>query len=119
MLGQPAIVTSSWCWTLTLCPQSTEGSKSYIENRTFPSNILDVDEYDWNKNYNSECGHHASAIIGRMKLKQGKCYYLVENSWGLGSFGFAQDVIAVDGKFWIPEDKLFSNTYKIDSMEGK
>jgi len=97
----------------------TSGGKSYIHNRQFPANILDNSEYDWGKNYDPDCGFHASVVIGRQKKEDGKCYYLIENSWGTGSFGFANDVIPEDGKFWVPETKLFDNTFKIETLEYK
>jgi hypothetical protein len=94
------------------------GNRSYIKSRDFPAEIQSLPDYDYSKNYDKNCGFHESVVIGRQKMQNGSCYYLIENSWGAGSGGYAGDVKVEKGKFWVPQGKLFNNIYNVQSLEN-
>ena len=56
----------------------------------------------------SDCGQHAVLVIGR-KYDQGKCKYLIRNSWG---YSYSHYIWNTDeGDFWIDEDALGRNIF--------
>jgi hypothetical protein len=59
-----------------------------------------------------DCGPHASVIIGKKKI-EGKCNYLIRNTWGSRCDGYdwscKMNAYGEAVGVWVPEDALFSN----------
>lgn len=59
-----------------------------------------------------DCGPHASVIIGKKKI-EGKCNYLIRNTWGSGCDQYdwkcKMNAYGEAVGIWVPEDALFSN----------
>jgi hypothetical protein len=54
----------------------------------------------------TECGKHASVVIGRKTDHSGKCHYLIRNSWGKNA-KYAWETS--DGDVWVEEKALRKN----------
>ncbi len=65
-------------------------------------------------NYNNQnCASHAAIIVGSRKAANGKCDYLIKNSWGIGCkkyqiFGLDPSITCEEatGQLWVSGDKI-------------
>lgn len=78
-----------------------------------------------NRNYKSptkpieddkSCNNHASMIVGTSKDSQGRCTYVVRNSWGKGCLNYDKDYDCKDGNVYIPKNIILNQTYKIQRL---
>jgi hypothetical protein len=87
--------------------------REFIKNRVFP---LDVDHLNGPKaqeNLSRSCKFHASAIIGRERQRDGKCYFLIQNSWGASCSPYNTANRCENGKVWVEENALSRNILRI------
>ncbi len=108
--GQPAGI--AFCAEIL----RSDYEKPYIKNRDFPIDILEMQEYDFSKNYHEDCLYHASVITGR-KVVNGKQYYGILNSWGPRTHTDAKHVILENGIYWIEQSILQDNIYKVYNLK--
>lgn len=52
-------------------------------------------------------GGHVSSVVGR-RMREGKCEYLVRNSWGRGCGGYIYP--CEEGNIWVPEERIRAAT---------
>ncbi len=66
---------------------------------------------------------HVSAVVGRRKAENGKCQFLVRNSWGMACKDRpTQKPYAWDcevGQIWVDEDALANNSYWVSYLPAK
>lgn len=90
-------------------------SKSHIVKRTFHKDLDYLNTPQAKRNLSSSCGFHASAIIGRERMKDGNCYFIVQNSWGKECNEVSQR--CKDGKIWIKDSDLSKNIIRIVKLK--
>jgi hypothetical protein len=90
--------------------------KNYLGRFPDPKNDMQMIAKD-----NEECGSHASIVIG-MKNIEGKCHYLVRNTWGTKCdydwtcrFNSDQEAVGI----WVEENALLNNLGGITYLRNK
>jgi hypothetical protein len=65
-----------------------------------------------------ECSNHASLIIGRGTMPDGRCGFLIRNSWGTDRDGYHGITSQIDdnGDIMIPEDALYNNLISVSVL---
>lgn len=92
----------------------TNDDSSLITNRTFDKDINYLnDPKAALKNLADTCKFHASAIVGREKRPDGKCYFIIQNSWGASCGFYKNQSLCKEGKFWVEENKLTNNLIRV------
>jgi len=106
-----AYVQNSLPLGIEYCSGVLSSQSEFIHNRSFRSNLDYLNTSDRSENLTSGCGFHASVLIGREKLPDGKCALIIQNSWGeyIGYPNRKND----HGKIWIPEDELSVNPLRV------
>ena len=85
----------------------------YITNRKLPTDIDFLnDPKQQSRNLSDNCKFHASAVIGRMPIN-GKCHFLIQNSWGSSCNYYENPKNCENGKVWISEDDLSRNILRV------
>jgi hypothetical protein len=95
----------------------TSPNKDFIHNRTFGSDINYLNSPKAIRNFKDGCGFHASALIGRERREDGKCYFLVQNSWGASCHFYSNPELCEDGKIWVDEDVLSRNLLRVSDVQ--
>jgi hypothetical protein len=65
---------------------------------------------DYSNKIKSNCGPHASIVIGKRSDTNGQCQYLIRNSWGAG---YKYPWETSEGDVWVNEKALMSNVFSI------
>ena len=79
-----------------------------------------IDDKDGNID-SKNCASHASLIIGRGKMTDGRCGFLIRNSWGTDrddGHGLVSNIDA-NGDVWVAEDDLYRNLDEISVLPPK
>lgn len=87
--------------------------KSFIIDRKFGENVDYLNTPERSLNLGSGCGYHASVIIGREKKEDGKCYFLIQNSWGASCNYYADPSLCENGKIWVEENEISKNILRV------
>ena len=68
--------------------------------------------------YVSKCDNkHWSVIVGSREGKNGKCDFLVRNSFGSSCDGYSSSTCESRGQIWVTEDSLVNNTGALSWLE--
>ncbi|MFY7992854.1 MAG: hypothetical protein ACOVP4_06160 [Bacteriovoracaceae bacterium] len=84
---------------------------SYCSRMLTDKNAAGIDYYNKPK---SNCGPHASVVIGKRGDGYGKCQYLIRNSWGK-SYKYPWETS--EGDIWVSEGALMMNVFKLHTTE--
>ena len=69
---------------------------------------------DYSGKLKSNCGLHASVVIGRKADSVGRCHYLIRNSWGSDA---KYDWPSSEGDVWVSEYYLKRNLTKVHTVQ--
>ena len=85
-----------------------------------PTDSMNYDSKKCDPDKKRAHGRHASVVIGQ-RCKDDKRQYLIQNSWGnqCDSYGDHFDCNSREGNFWVSEDILFPNTYRVARLVRK
>ena len=88
---------------------------NHIRRRDFRANLNYLDDDDAAlENFTPSCGFHASVVIGRRRMPDGQCYFMVQNSYGESCDGYGLAEGYCDrGRIWVRADRLAANTFRI------
>jgi hypothetical protein len=98
----------SYCSSLLTQPNDGSSGSSFFGRA---SNLA-------KKNLNGSCNPHASVLIGRKKIN-GKCHFLLRNSWGTGCKKYKISKIDCDAKsgdLWVDADRLMNNVMEAEHI---
>jgi hypothetical protein len=90
--------------------------QSFIKDRTFDENIDYLNTEKASRNFEPECSFHASAMIGRERKPDGKCYFLIQNSYGASCNYYKDPNMCEAGKVWVEENAISQNLVRISSF---
>lgn len=67
------------------------------------------------------CSGHASLLIGRRRGADGRCGFIMRNSWGSDRDSSKGSITNLDdqGNLWIPEDALYNNLREVAVLPPK
>ncbi len=85
---------------------------SYCSRMLTDKNAAGIDYY--NKPRKNNCGPHASVVIGKKADNNGKCMYLIRNSWGR-SYKYPWETS--NGDIWVSESAMMMNVFKLHLAE--
>lgn len=92
-------------------------SPNLIINRTFDKNIDYLNtRAAASKNFAPDCRFHASAVIGRERKPDGKCYFIIQNSAGASCNYYKDRSKCSLGKLWVEENELSQNMVRISNF---
>lgn len=84
---------------------------SYCSRVLTEKNSNGIDYYNKPR---KNCAPHASVVIGKRAASDGKCQYLIRNSWGR-SYKYPWE--SSQGDVWLSEEAMMLNVYKLHITE--
>lgn len=64
-----------------------------------------------------DCLGHASLVIGRRRY-QGKCQFLIRNTWGTACQKYSKDWDCDHGNVWLDSDEVAANVVYVSTLRG-